>query len=142
MPTKKVKNRILFLIVATTIFLLFIFFVLKTLNKNLLYFSTPTDVIKNDSLMIGKKMRLGGMVKKNSISVNKKEIKFIITDYNNEIIVSFKGSVPNLFSEEKGVIAEGELKDKKFFIASRILAKHDENYMPPELKEVIKNNVK
>ena len=70
------------------------------------------------------------------------EIKFIITDYNNEIIVSFKGSVPNLFSEEKGVIAEGELKDKKFFIASRILAKHDENYMPPELKEVIKNNVK
>jgi cytochrome c-type biogenesis protein CcmE len=122
--------------------LLFIFFVLKTLNKNLLYFSTPTDVIKNDSLMIGKKMRLGGMVKKNSILVNKKEIKFIITDYNNEIIVSFKGSVPNLFSEEKGVIAEGELKDKKFFIASRILAKHDENYMPPELKEVIKNNVK
>ncbi|MDA9090016.1 cytochrome c maturation protein CcmE [Pelagibacteraceae bacterium] len=142
MPTKKVKNRILFLIVAASIFLLFIFFVLKTLNKNLLYFSTPTDVIKNDSLMIGKKMRLGGMVKKNSILVNKKEIKFIITDYNNEIIVSFKGSVPNLFSEEKGVIAEGELKDKKFFIASRILAKHDENYMPPELKEVIKNNVK
>ena len=142
MPTEKVKNRILFLIVAASIFLLFIFFVLKTLNKNLLYFSTPTDVIKNDSLMIGKKMRLGGMVKKNSISVNKKEIKFIITDYNNEIIVSFNGSVPNLFSEEKGVIAEGELKDKKFFIASRILAKHDENYMPPELKEVIKNNVK
>ena len=142
MPTKKVKNRILFLIVAASIFLLFIFFVLKTLNKNLLYFSTPTDVIKNDSLMIGKKMRLGGMVKKNSILVNKKEIKFIITDYNNEIIVSFKGSVPNLFSEEKGVIAEGEMKDKKFFIASRILAKHDENYMPPELKEVIKNNVK
>tara|TARA_B110000971_G_C19907246_1_gene452891 strand:- start:65 stop:493 length:429 start_codon:yes stop_codon:yes gene_type:complete len=142
MPTKKVKNRILFLIVAASIFLLFIFFVLKTLNKNLLYFSTPTDVIKNDSLMIGKKMRLGGMVKKDSILVNKKEIKFIITDYNNEIIVSFKGSVPNLFSEEKGVIAEGELKDKKFFIASRILAKHDENYMPPELKEVIKNNVK
>jgi len=142
MPTKKVKNRILFLIVAASIFLLFIFFVLKTLNKNLLYFSTPTDVIKNDSLMIGKKMRLGGMVKKDSILVNKKEIKFIITDYNNEIIVSFKGSVPNLFSEEKGVIAEGKLKDKKFFIASRILAKHDENYMPPELKEVIKNNVK
>ena len=142
MPTKKVKNRILFLIVAASFFLLFIFFVLKTLNKNLLYFSTPTDVIKNDSLMIGKKMRLGGMVKKDSILVNKKEIKFIITDYNNEIIVSFKGSVPNLFSEEKGVIAEGKLKDKKFFIASRILAKHDENYMPPELKEVIKNNVK
>ena len=142
MPTKKVKNRILFLIVAASIFLLFIFFVLKTLNKNLLYFSTPTDVIKNDSLMIGKKMRLGGMVKKNSILVNKKEIKFIITDYNNEIIVSFKGSVPNLFSEEKGVIAEGELKDKKFFIASRILAKHDENYMPPELQKALKKNVK
>ena len=142
MPTKKVKNRILFLIVAASIFLLFIFFVLKTLNKNLLYFSTPTDVIKNDSLMIGKKMRLGGMVKKDSILVNKKEIKFIITDYNNEIIVSFKGSVPNLFSEEKGVIAEGKLKDKKFFVANRILAKHDENYMPPGMEKIIKKNAK
>ena len=111
MPTKKVKNRILFTQEGNSSY----FCTMR--NKILLLFEvSPTDVIKNDSLMIGKKMRLGGMVKKNSILVNKKEIKFIITDFKNEIIVSFKGSVPNLFSEEKGVIAEGELKDKKFFI--------------------------
>ena len=87
-------------------------------------------------------MRLGGMVKKNSISINKEKITFIITDLKNEIIVSYAGSVPNLFSEEKGVIAEGKLKDRKYFIASRILAKHDENYMPPELGEALKKNAK
>jgi cytochrome c-type biogenesis protein CcmE len=87
-------------------------------------------------------MRLGGMVKTGSILTKKDEINFIITDFKNEIIVSFSGSAPNLFAEEKGVIAEGKLRDKKFFIADRILAKHDENYMPPALKEVLDNNVK
>ena len=138
MLTKKVKKRILFVTLVFSFFSIFIFIVLKTLNNNLLYFNTPTDVFKNNNLSLDKKMRLGGMVKKNSIIVNKKEIKFIITDFQNEIIVSFNGSVPNLFSEEKGVIAEGKLRDKKFFIANRILAKHDENYMPPELKDITK----
>ena len=138
MLTKKVKKRILFITLVFSFFSIFIFIVLKTLNNNLLYFNTPTDVFKNNNLSLDKKMRLGGMVKKNSIIVNKKEIKFIITDFQNEIIVSFNGSVPNLFSEEKGVIAEGKLRDKKFFIADRILAKHDENYMPPELKDITK----
>tara|TARA_B100000768_G_C11228857_1_gene354121 strand:+ start:344 stop:775 length:432 start_codon:yes stop_codon:yes gene_type:complete len=138
MLTKKVKKRILFVTLVFSFFSIFIFIVLKTLNNNLLYFNTPTDVFKNNNLSLDKKMRLGGMVKKNSIVVNKKEIKFIITDFQNEIIVSFNGSVPNLFSEEKGVIAEGKLRDKKFFIANRILAKHDENYMPPELKDITK----
>tara|TARA_B100001248_G_scaffold227681_1_gene186241 strand:+ start:2953 stop:3216 length:264 start_codon:yes stop_codon:yes gene_type:complete len=87
-------------------------------------------------------MRVGGMVKKNSITINDKEIKFIITDFDNELKVSYSGTVPNLFSEEKGVVAEGRLQDKKFFVADRILAKHDENYMPPELKEIIKKDVK
>ena len=138
MLTKKVKKRILFVTLVFSFFSIFIFIALKTLNNNLLYFNTPTDVFKNNNLSLDKKMRLGGMVKKNSIEVNKKEIKFIITDFQNEIIVSFNGSVPNLFSEEKGVIAEGKLRDKKFFIANRILAKHDENYMPPELKDITK----
>jgi len=138
MLTKKVKKRILFVTLVFSFFSIFIFIALKTLNNNLLYFNTPTDVFKNNNLSLDKKMRLGGMVKKNSIVVNKKEIKFIITDFQNEIIVSFNGSVPNLFSEEKGVIAEGKLRDKKFFIANRILAKHDENYMPPELKDITK----
>ena len=138
MLTKKVKKRILFVTLVFSFFSIFIFIALKTLNNNLLYFNTPTDVFKNNNLSLDKKMRLGGMVKKNSIIVNKKEIKFIITDFQNEIIVSFNGSVPNLFSEEKGVIAEGKLRDKKFFIANRILAKHDENYMPPELKNITK----
>ena len=138
MLTRKVKKRILFVTLVFSFFSIFIFIALKTLNNNLLYFNTPTDVFKNNNLSLDKKMRLGGMVKKNSIIVNKKEIKFIITDFQNEIIVSFNGSVPNLFSEEKGVIAEGKLRDKKFFIANRILAKHDENYMPPELKDITK----
>ena len=138
MLTKKVKKRILFVTLVFSFFSIFIFIALKTLNNNLLYFNTPTDVFKNNNLSLDKKMRLGGMVKKNSIIVNKEEIKFIITDFQNEIIVSFNGSVPNLFSEEKGVIAEGKLRDKKFFIANRILAKHDENYMPPELKDITK----
>ena len=87
-------------------------------------------------------MRVGGMVKKESISTNSEGIKFVITDFKNEIIVTYTGTVPNLFAEGKGVIAEGVLQDKKFFKAKRILAKHDENYMPPEPKGVSKENAK
>ncbi|MFL2882829.1 MAG: cytochrome c maturation protein CcmE [Pelagibacteraceae bacterium] len=139
MLTKKVKNRILFLTLFITILVVFIFYLAKILNNNLLFFKTPSDLIENQNIKIGKSIRLGGMVKKNSIVATSDEIKFIITDFKNEIIVSYKGAVPNLFLEEKGVVAEGFLKDKKYFIANRVLAKHDENYMPPELKEVIKN---
>jgi cytochrome c-type biogenesis protein CcmE len=142
MLTKKVKNRIIFLSLLSLFSILCISFIIKTLNTNLLYFRTPTDISQNADIKIGKSMRLGGMVKLNSLITLDKEIKFIITDFKNEIIVSFSGSVPNLFSEGKGVIAEGKLKDKKFFIAERILAKHDENYMPPELKEALEKNAK
>ena len=142
MLTKKVKNRILFLTISLIIFFILTFFIIKTLNSNLLYFKSPTDIVVNENIKIGKKMRLGGMVKKNSILTDSKEIKFIITDYKNEIIVSYNGSVPNLFSEEKGVVAEGKLKDKKYFVATRILAKHDENYMPPEVKKILEKNAK
>tara|TARA_Y100001935_G_scaffold235160_1_gene218928 strand:+ start:301 stop:729 length:429 start_codon:yes stop_codon:yes gene_type:complete len=142
MLQKKVKKRATLLIASTLISLLAIFFILMGLNKNILYFKSPTDIKTNEDINFNKKIRVGGMVKKNSLVIEEKEIKFIITDFQNELQISFSGTVPNLFSEEKGVVAEGKLQDKSFFIADRILAKHDENYMPPELKNLMKNNVK
>ena len=142
MLTKKVKNRMLFLIFVFILSTAAIFFILKSLNKNILYFSSPTEIKQREDILFEKAMRVGGMVKKNSLEINDKEIKFTITDFNNEIRVSYTGTVPNLFIEGKGVVAEGKLKDKKFFVADRILAKHDENYMPPELKNIMKQNAK
>ncbi len=119
-----------------------IFLVLKSLNTNILYFKSPTDIKVSQNINFKKKIRVGGMVKKGSLIITEKEIKFIITDFKNELKISYSGTVPNLFSEGKGVVAEGKLQDKLFFIADRILAKHDENYMPPELKDIMKKNVK
>ncbi len=142
MLTKKVKWRasLIGLLILATIVI--IFYLLESLNKNILYFKSPTDVQLIKEKDLSKKIRIGGMVKKNSLKITNKEIKFVVTDFNNELIVSFSGTVPNLFSEGKGVVAEGKLQDKKFFIADRILAKHDENYMPPELKDMLNKNVK
>ena len=142
MLTKKVKSRILFLFFIFSISAAVAVFILKSLNQNILYFSTPTEINQRKDIMLGDAMRVGGMVKKNSITVNEKNIQFIVTDFKNEILISYTGTVPNLFAEEKGVVAEGKLKDKKFFIADRILAKHDEEYMPPEIKQIIENNAK
>ena len=134
MLLKKVKNRFSILISLLIISLIAIFFILKVLEDNVMYFYSPSDIKNSDDINLKKKIRIGGMVKKGSILSNEREIKFVVTDLNNEIIVSYSGTVPALFAEGKGVVAEGKLKDKKFFIAKRILAKHDENYMPPELK--------
>ena len=142
MLTKKVKNRILFLIFVFLLSLTIIFFILKSLNRNILYFSTPTEIKQKEDIPIGKAMRVGGMVKKDSIIINENNIQFIVTDFENEILISYSGTVPNLFAEGKGVVAEGKLNDKKFFIADRILAKHDEKYMPPEIKKILENNAK
>ena len=142
MLTKKVKKRASFLSLLLISLVIGVFFILKSLTNNILYFKSPTDIQLSQDIVLNKKIRVGGMVKKNSININNKEIKFIITDLNNELVVSYSGTVPNLFSEGKGVVAEGKLQDKKFFIADRILAKHDENYMPPELKDLMKTNVK
>ena len=142
MLPKKVKKRASLLVITSLISIAGIFFILKSLNKNILYFKSPTDIKNNQNINFEKKIRVGGMVKKNSLVIKEQEIKFIITDFNNELNISFSGTVPNLFSEEKGVVAEGKLQDKTFFIADRILAKHDENYMPPELKDMMKQNVK
>ena len=136
----KTKNRLSIFIAISALSIIIIIFILKTLEDNVLYFYSPTDVEESNKMVFGDTIKVGGMVKNGSIKTNENEIKFIITDYKNEIIVSYKGTVPALFAEGKGVVAEGSLQDKKFFLAKRILAKHDENYMPPEVNEALKEN--
>jgi|TARA_Y100001970_G_C14244775_1_gene867367 cytochrome c-type biogenesis protein CcmE len=137
MLTSKIKNRLTIFSILFVLLAVFVIFSLKVLEDSVLYFFSPTDIKNKTDINFNKKIRIGGMVKEGSILSDQTDIKFIVTDFKNEIIVSYNGTVPNLFSEGKGVIAEGKLKDKKFFIAKRILAKHDENYMPPELEKVI-----
>jgi len=136
---RKVKLRFLFIAIALITLIFSVFLVLKSLEENVIYFQSPSE-IKLLSELDKKKIRIGGMVKKNSISITANEVKFIITDFKNEINVTYTGAVPNLFAEEKGVVAEGFLKDRNFFSATKILAKHDENYMPPEVKAALKEN--
>jgi len=114
-----------------------IFVVLRSLEENVVYFFSPTEIYNKTNISFNKKIRVGGLVKMNSISKNETSINFVITDLKKEIVVSYNGLVPNLFSEGKGVVAEGKLKDKKYFIADKILAKHDENYMPPEVNKAL-----
>ena len=134
---RKVKLRILFISLSFITLILTIFLILKSLEENVVYFQSPSE-IKETTELSKKKIRIGGMVKKNSISMNTNQVNFIITDFKNEINVFYMGVLPNLFEEEKGVVAEGYLKDRNFFSATKILAKHDENYMPPEVKEALK----
>ncbi|RPG94559.1 MAG: cytochrome c maturation protein CcmE [Candidatus Pelagibacter sp. TMED263] len=141
MLTKKVKSRVYLISLILVSISIALFFILRSLNNNILYFKTPSD-IKLEKTVNYNKIRIGGMVKKNSLKIDSEEIEFTVTDFKNELIVSYRGTVPNLFSEGKGVVAEGVLSDKNFFIADRILAKHDEEYMPPELKDLLKDNVK
>ena len=133
---RKVKLRFFFIILILLSSILSVFLILNSLEENVVYFKSPSDV-RLISELENKKIRIGGMVKKDSVKMSANEINFIITDLKNEINVTYSGAVPNLFSEEKGVVAEGYLKDKNFFEASRILAKHDENYMPPEVKAAL-----
>ena len=137
---KKVKFRALFIFLILISLALIIFLLAKSLEENVVYFKSPTDIKNLNEIKNVQKIRVGGMVKKNSIKINDKEIFFVITDFKNELLVNFNGSVPNLFEEGKGVVAEGFLKDKSFLNADKILAKHDENYMPPEVSEAMKNN--
>ena len=133
---RKVKLRFLFIVLILITLILTAFLVLKSIEENVVYFQSPTE-IKALSELDKKKIRVGGMVKKNSISINSSELKFVITDFKNEINVTYTGAIPNLFEEGKGVVAEGVLNDRNFFSASKILAKHDENYMPPEVKQAL-----
>ena len=133
---RKVKLRFFFIILIFLTLALSVFLILKSLEENVVYFQSPSE-IKILEEVKQKKIRVGGMVKKESISIEKKKIKFIITDFKNEINVIYSGVVPNLFTEGKGVVAEGYLKDRNFLLATKILAKHDENYMPPEVKAAL-----
>ncbi|WP_440619107.1 cytochrome c maturation protein CcmE [Candidatus Pelagibacter sp. HIMB1493] len=136
---RKVKLRFLFVSTILLILILTVFLVLKSLEENVVYFQSPSE-IKSLTELTNNKIRVGGMVKKNSINMNSNEVNFIITDFKNEINVTYSGAVPNLFEEGKGVVAEGVLKDRNFFSATKILAKHDENYMPPEVKAALEEN--
>ena len=136
---KKVKLRAIFILSIFFSLILIVFLVFKSLEENVVYFKSPTE-IKNLTELTSKKIRVGGMVKEKSIKVNQSEVNFVITDFKNELIVNYSGSVPNLFEEGKGVVAEGFLKDRNFLTAIKILAKHDENYMPPEVEEAIKES--
>ena len=139
MYRKKVKLRAIFILSIFFSLILIVFLVFKSLEENVVYFKSPTE-IKNLTELTSKKIRVGGMVKEKSINVNQSEVNFVITDFKNELIVNYSGSVPNLFEEGKGVVAEGFLKDRNFLTAVKILAKHDENYMPPEVEEALKES--
>ena len=136
---KKVKIRAFFIILVFFSATLITILSINSLKENVVYFKSPTD-IKNLNKVDSKRIRVGGMVKKKSIEINDSNLKFIVTDFKNEIIVTFSGAIPNLFEEGKGVVVEGYLKDRKYLKAEKILAKHDENYMPPEVKEAIQGN--
>ena len=140
MLSKKVKSRILFLVLVLLLATVVIFFIFKSLEDNIVYFFSPSEIYDKPNISLNEKIRIGGLVKEDSIIKDQTSIKFIITDLKKEIIVSYSGLVPNLFSEGKGVIAEGELKDKKYFVADEILAKHDENYMPPEVSKALEKS--
>ena len=137
MLSKKARSRFIILIFSLISAVIVIFIILKSLEENVIYFFSPTEIYNKENISFDKKIRIGGLVKEGSLNNNQTLINFVVTDLNNEIIVSYSGSLPNLFSEGKGVVVEGKLKDKKYFIADKILAKHDENYMPPEVSEAL-----
>jgi len=137
---KKQKSRIIFLVIAVLAVSGVVFFIFKSLEKNIVYFFSPTEIFNQSNISYDKKIRIGGLVKENSVDKIETSVRFIITDLKNDINVSYDGILPNLFSEGKGVIAEGRLKDKKYFIADTILAKHDENYMPPEVSKILEKS--
>ena len=137
---KKIKLRFFFLSFFLFIAVMIIFFILKSLEDNVIYFLSPTEIHNKSDISYNKKIRVGGLVKEGSINKEGNMINFIITDLKNEIAVSYSGLIPNLFSEGKGVVAEGKLNDKKYFIANKILAKHDENYMPPEVSKALEKS--
>tara|TARA_Y100000816_G_scaffold290899_1_gene280750 strand:- start:1592 stop:2020 length:429 start_codon:yes stop_codon:yes gene_type:complete len=140
MLTKKIKTRIFFIVSIIIVTLCFLIFVYFNLKQNILYFKTPSEIFENNNIENKSLIRVGGMVKKDSIQQTNQEIQFILTDYKKELIIVYSGAVPNLFSEERGAVVEGKLNDKKYLIADRILAKHDENYMPPQMRKILREN--
>ena len=140
MLSKKVKSRIFFLFFIMVLAVVVMFIVFKSLENNVVYFFSPAEIYSKTDISFDKKIRVGGLVKENSVNKNETSISFVITDLKKEIVVSYSGLVPNLFSEGKGAVVVGKLKDKKYFVADKILAKHDENYMPPEVKKALEKS--
>jgi len=139
---KKIKSRAIFLIWIVAILIAIFFIVFKSLEDNVVYFISPTEIKSQENISFNDRIRIGGMVKKNSLKIDNRTINFIVTDFNSEIFVTYSGAIPNLFSEGKGVVVEGKLKDKNYFLADKILAKHDEKYMPPEVAEALNKEKK
>jgi len=135
------KKRLNYFLISIIVFLIVGKFVLNSLKGNTVYFFSPSDLSKLNEKPNGL-VRIGGLVKSGSIQEKQKDYiyTFIITDLTNDVYAEYKGILPNLFQEGKGAVVEGVLKDKKFLIAEKILAKHDENYMPPEVAEALKKN--
>ena len=137
MLSKKARSRIVVLTFSLMLAIIIVFVFLKSLEENVVYFFSPSEIYNKENISFNKKIRVGGLVKEGSVTNNQTSVNFIVTDLNNEIIVSYEVPLPNLFSEGKGVVAEGKLKDKKYFVADKILAKHDENYMPSEVNKAL-----
>ena len=140
MFSKKVKSRIVFLLLFLVLAVTLIYITLNSLKKNVVYFFSPSEIYDTPNISFNEKIRIGGLVKEESISKDQTSVQFVITDLKREVVVSYSGLIPNLFAEGKGVIAEGKLKDKKYFVADKILAKHDENYMPPEVSKALEKS--
>ena len=128
-----------FITIATSIYL-----ILWALRDNIVFFYSPSEIQQKINLKEideMSKLRLGGMVKESSIEqFNDGSVNFIITDFDREMVVFYKGIIPDLFKEQQGVIAEGSINNEGMFIANSILAKHDENYMPPEVQDTLKKD--
>ena len=137
---KKVKFRFVFVSSIFLIIILSVYLILKSLEENVVYFISPSEIKTLSEINNNKKIRVGGMVKEDSIKMDQNTVNFVITDFKNEINVTYSGAIPNLFAEGKGVVAEGFLNDRNYLKAKKILAKHDENYMPPEVKQALELN--
>ncbi len=111
-------------------------FVLNAFQSNLVFFFTPTQVSQGEAPK-GRAFRVGGMVKEGSLKKDGENVQFVVTDFAHDVPVAYKGLLPDLFKEGKGVVAQGKLSEDQNFVASEVLAKHDENYMPPEAKHAL-----
>ena len=111
-------------------------FVLNAFQSNLVFFFTPSQVARGEAPK-NRLFRIGGMVKEGTLKRGKDDIEFVVTDFSNEVVVHYTGLLPDLFKEGKGVVAQGRLSDDNVLTATEVLAKHDENYMPPAAKDAI-----
>ena len=116
------------------------FLVFKGLSENINLFYSPSD-LKKEKISVDNQIRVGGMVKKDSITKesNSLRISFVITDFEEDLLITYEGILPDLFSEEAGIVAKGKMNEQGIFIANEVLAKHDENYMPPEVAKTLKD---